>query len=195
MSVVKTDVIKFEILIQAQRLFHQFGLEKTTMEEIATACGKGKNTLYHYFKDKEQVFNDVIHFELLRLRQQVEDKVDEHKRMRDKVRTYFLEFNKGITHEVTLARIVTKDFHLKRTAQKYFSELMRYEKAYLVQIIEDGYDSDEYKKASREDIPEVVELLLVAFFGVIDYSMGKENDLDKEKLQQTIDLIVFMLFY
>ena len=41
--------IKDEILEEAQKLFRQFGLKKTTMDEIATACGKAKSMLQIVF--------------------------------------------------------------------------------------------------------------------------------------------------
>ncbi len=194
MAAINNDIVKSGILIQAQGLFQQFGLEKTTMDEIASACGKAKSTLYHYFKDKDQVFNEVVRMGLLRLRQQVKARVEEHKRMRDKVKTYFLEFNKEIVNELILSRIIKKDFRSRRLARKYFSDVLEYEKAFLIRIIEDGYDSGEYTKVSRQDIPEAAELLLVAFWGAIDYSGEKDSPKDKEKLQQIIDVIACIFF-
>lgn len=191
---VNNNIVKSGILIQAQGLFQQFGPEKTTMDEIASACGKAKSTLYHYFKDKDQVFNEVVRVGLLRLRQQVKARVDQHKRMRDKVKTYFLEFNKEIVNELILSRIIKKDFRSRRLARKYFSDVLEYEKAFLIRIIEDGYDSGEYTKVSRQDIPEAAELLLVAFWGAIDYSGEKDSPKDKEKLQQIIDVIACIFF-
>ena len=44
------------IISAATGLFSRFGLEKTTMEDIAKAARKGKSTLYYYFKNKEAVF-------------------------------------------------------------------------------------------------------------------------------------------
>ncbi len=196
MSVESNDIVRSEILTRAQGLFQQFGMERTTMDEIASACGKAKSTLYHYFKDKEQVFNAVVNMGLVRLRQQVKDRVEEqHQKIGDKVRTYFLEFNKEVANEIILSQIIKRNFRSKPIAQKYFLYLLEYEKAYLVRIIEDGYNSDEYRKVNRQDIPVTAELLLVAFFSVIDYSVGKDSLMDKEKLQQTIDLVVRMLFY
>lgn len=195
MATVNNDIVKSEILIQAQRLFQQFGLKKTTMDEIAVACGKAKSTLYHYFESKEQVFDAVVHMELINLRQRVRNKVEEQKKMHDKIRTYFIELNKGIEKEVTLSRIIKMDFSSKRIAQKYYLTVMKFEKTYLTRIMEDSYDSDEYKNVCRQDISGIAELLLVAFFSTVAYSMAKESLFDKEKLQQTIDLIVFMLFY
>ena len=90
----KDEIIKNEILLQAQKLFQQYGLKKTTMDEIAIACGKAKSTLYHYFISKNEVFDAVVEMEVLNLRQHVKDKVEEHKKMLDKIKTYALEFHK-----------------------------------------------------------------------------------------------------
>jgi AcrR family transcriptional regulator len=59
---------KTTIISEATRLFSRFGLEKTTMEDIAKAAGKGKSTLYYYFKSKEDVFSAVIKTEIAGLK-------------------------------------------------------------------------------------------------------------------------------
>ena len=38
----KEEIVKDDILKEAQKLFQQFGLKKTTMEDIARSMGKGK---------------------------------------------------------------------------------------------------------------------------------------------------------
>lgn len=57
----------------ARQLFAKNGLENTTMNDIAVASGKGRRTLYTYFKSKEDVYYAVIESELERL----SDKMDE----------------------------------------------------------------------------------------------------------------------
>ena len=52
--------IKNRIVEVAQNIFKKYGFRKSTMDEIAVAAGKGKSTLYHYFKSKEEVFAAVI---------------------------------------------------------------------------------------------------------------------------------------
>ena len=51
----------------ARRLFAKHGLETTTMNDIAEASGKGRRTLYTYFKSKDDVYRAVIDGELMRI--------------------------------------------------------------------------------------------------------------------------------
>ena len=51
----------------ARRLFAKQGLEGTTMNDIAEASGKGRRTLYTYFKNKDEIYSAVIDGELMRI--------------------------------------------------------------------------------------------------------------------------------
>ena len=66
MSISKT---RQKLIDVARQLFAKNGLENTTMNDIAVASGKGRRTLYTYFKNKEEVYYAVIESELERLRQ------------------------------------------------------------------------------------------------------------------------------
>ena len=75
----KDKNVRDEIVLSAQKLFQQFGLKKTTMDEIVADCEKAKSTLYHYFKSKEEVYEAVVDVELVNLRRHVKVLVDGHK--------------------------------------------------------------------------------------------------------------------
>ena len=51
----------------ARQLFAKKGLDDTTMNDIAVASGKGRRTLYTYFKSKEDVFYAVVEEEMRRM--------------------------------------------------------------------------------------------------------------------------------
>lgn len=70
MSISKTRQTLVDV---ARKLFAKQGLENTTMNDIAVASGKGRRTIYTYFKTKEDIYSAVIASELERL----SDKLDE----------------------------------------------------------------------------------------------------------------------
>ena len=51
------------ILSAAQKRFGLYGLEKTSMKEIAADLGMSKASLYYYFPDKEGLFKAVVEME------------------------------------------------------------------------------------------------------------------------------------
>lgn len=55
---------KIQVIAAAQKLFQEHGLGMVTMEDVAKAVGKGKSTLYYYFKSKEEIFNAVLDSEI-----------------------------------------------------------------------------------------------------------------------------------
>lgn len=48
------------LLDVARQLFASNGVEKTTMNDIATASDKGRRTIYTYFKNKKEIYDAVI---------------------------------------------------------------------------------------------------------------------------------------
>lgn len=64
MSISKT---RQKLVDVARQLFAKNGLENTTMNDIAQQSGKGRRTLYTYFKSKDEVYFAVIESELERL--------------------------------------------------------------------------------------------------------------------------------
>ena len=194
MSVEKDEIVKNEIVFEAQKLFRQYGLKKTTMDEIASACGKAKSTLYHYFKNKEEVFDTVISLEMTNLRKYVKNKVEEYKTMEDKILTYTIEFHKEVVHKANLYRIVKSDGILETRIKPLFCRMMEFEKSYIIRIMEDGYDSGEFTEVDREDIPWYAEVFLASFYGVVKYFVDKDGGLDEEKLIKMANLFVPKLF-
>ena len=70
MSISKTRQMFLDV---ARQIFAKKGIANTTMNDIAEASGKGRRTLYTYFKSKDDVYYAVIEAELERL----SDKLDE----------------------------------------------------------------------------------------------------------------------
>jgi AcrR family transcriptional regulator len=46
----KEEQLREDVIQSAQQSFQQFGLHKTTMEDMAKAMGRGKSTLYYFPK-------------------------------------------------------------------------------------------------------------------------------------------------
>ncbi|MFA5418225.1 MAG: TetR/AcrR family transcriptional regulator [Bacteroidales bacterium] len=194
MIITKDEIVRLEIIAKAQQLFQQFGLKKTTMDDIAAACGKGKSTLYYYFKSKEEVFDAVIKKELVTLRTIVKQKVDEQKTIQDKLAVYFRVFHLEVLNKVNLYRIVKLEIFKDASMEFHFDEVMDFEKNYLIRLFEDGADAGQFHKVEKKDIPWFSEILIAAFLGIVRYSIESDNGFNQEKLEKATDLLLPSLF-
>ena len=82
MSIQKTRQLLVDI---ARQLFAKKGIEGTTMNDVAVASGKGRRTLYTYFKSKEELYYAVIEGELERLSDRLDEVAAKKIRPQDKV--------------------------------------------------------------------------------------------------------------
>ena len=78
------------IIVAAQRLFAQFGLKKTTVDEIARAAQVGKGTVYHYFASKEEIFAAVIEKEANSMKHRIQQAIAQVETPQAKLEAFLL---------------------------------------------------------------------------------------------------------
>jgi AcrR family transcriptional regulator len=106
---------KTRIILAATKLFARFGLEKTTMEDIAKAAKKAKSSLYYYFESKEQVFAEVIRYEIAGLKAAMVEAIEKEDDPRNKLRK-FVNTRLNYLNEKADQYIAIKDEYLKHYA-------------------------------------------------------------------------------
>lgn len=82
MPITKTRQRLIEV---ARELFAKNGLEATTMNDIAKASGRGRRTLYTYFRHKEEIYYAVIEEELALLSEKMESVTKMHAEPEEKI--------------------------------------------------------------------------------------------------------------
>ncbi|MFI2743689.1 TetR/AcrR family transcriptional regulator [Zhouia sp. PK063] len=58
---IQEDSLRTQILHAAIELYYKFGLKKVAMDDIAKAIGKSRSSLYYYYKNRDEVFQAVLH--------------------------------------------------------------------------------------------------------------------------------------
>lgn len=189
----KDEFVKDEIIIQAQKLFMQFGLKKTTMDEIAMACGKAKSTLYHYFKNKDEVFDEVLDKEIKSLRTVVNEEVSKQTSLKGKLQSYFITFHQETIHRINLYRIIKPELNIELSAKDRFNKVLDFEINYVNSFIEKGIENKELTGIEMEKSRWFTELMLVAFLGIVKHSVNKENEIDINELNLVAEVLISRL--
>lgn len=104
MSITKTRQKLVEV---ARELFARKGLEATTMNDIAANSGKGRRTLYTYFRNKEEIYAAVIETELERLSERIYEVASIEAEPEQKVLTLIY------THLSVIKEVVTRNGSLR----------------------------------------------------------------------------------
>lgn len=74
--VIKEDAIQQQILLAAQQLFQKYGLQRVTVDDVAKAIGKGRSSLYYYYKSKEEIYAAVVDMEITGILEDIARAVD-----------------------------------------------------------------------------------------------------------------------
>ena len=125
MSISKT---RQKLVVVARQLFAKNGLENTTMNDIAVQSGKGRRTLYTYFKSKEEVYHAVIASEL----ELLSDKMDEVAARKIRPQDKIIELI--YTHLSMIKEVVVRNGNLRA---EFFRNI------WMVEKVRKNFDEDE----------------------------------------------------
>ncbi|HBS85705.1 MAG: hypothetical protein A2W91_13625 [Bacteroidetes bacterium GWF2_38_335] len=182
--------IRDAIIDIAGGIFSKYGYKKTTMDDIARMVGKGKSSLYYYFKSKEEVFEAVVDREATILSRELNKVLEKNISPQDKLREYIM---------VRLQVIETLSNIMEVIKNKYLTEIE------CVYVIRKKYDQDEIRMLSQileegqqKKIFEIPNTRLAAE-GILTFMKGLQIPLFIDNyLAETgerLDNILKMLFY
>lgn len=101
----KKDAIKEKIRQGAMTCFERYGLEKTTLDDIARMVGLNKATFYYYYKNKEDIFLEAAIFEGELFLQTLQERVRTKTGIRDQIGYYLQERLNYYTHVLNMNKI------------------------------------------------------------------------------------------
>ena len=186
---IKEEIIRGEIVEVASKLFQQYGLFKTTMEDIAKAAGKGKSTLYYYFTNKDEVFEAVVTKEVSEVQTIVLHAVEEVKSAREKLRIYaatnFTELRKKVIFFKMVSGELQGNITQIQIMYKMRSKFDSNEVEFLNNILLFGIASGEFTAIKEEDADLLAHTLVSAFRG-IEVDLFIDNQLTG--LEQRLDM-------
>ncbi|MCZ2394991.1 MAG: TetR/AcrR family transcriptional regulator [Chitinophagales bacterium] len=189
----KEEIVIQDIISGAKKLMQQYGLKKTTMEDIAKAAGKSKSTLYYYFKDKEEIFDRVINLEIDEFFQTVKTAVNKQADAISMLKTYIVTKVKTLRDKTNLYSFAIEN-DLQGRINKEFTNLRnRYdneEKKLIGSILTKGVESKLFTNEITPEIDTLSELLVSCIRGVeMDIIAHNKN----KALADKADLLVSIL--
>ena len=173
--IVALEKTRSKLIDVARQLFAKNGLEETTMNDIAQASGKGRRTLYTYFKSKEEIYGAVVEDELEMMSQKMADVAAQEMDYEDKVVAMIYAHLDAIKTVVqrngNMRAEIFRDIWRVSLIRKKFD---RKERALLTQVITEGVEAGHFEV---DDIGLMVDIIRYAVKGnEVPYIYGRLAD-------------------
>jgi len=184
----KDEIVARAIMDGAKQVFRKWGLAKATMEDIAKAAGKGKSTLYYYFKSKEEIFHAIAKDEIdasLRATQEAMDKVEN---AGEKLSLDLHVLLKEIQSRTKFYTIIMGEF---RENMKIIDQIRTYyaeqEDLFVRNLIAYGIERDEFRQVDNDDAGMTSRIVVLMLRGLIMELLVKEEQEDLEPYIESIN--------
>jgi AcrR family transcriptional regulator len=165
------DITRESIINAASIAFSKFGYKKTTLDDIAAFTNVSKTGIYYYFKNKEEVFNEVIKKEAEKLQSHLMEAVNQQNTPTDKLFAYVygrMVFLENISNYYSALKHDLLE-HLN-TINQNREEFDKIELTILTSLLREGIAKGDFFIEEVEDTAKVIMLTLksleIPFFGV-----------------------------
>jgi len=176
------------IIEKARELFARFGLKKTTVDDIASACGMAKATLYYYFKSKEEIFRAVIEREFGIFRERMKKALSKVDDPREKLRIFFLTRFTHLRELADFYETLTSEYlELYSFVERGRKKLTDWEIETVQSILDEGVRRGIFEIPD----PQLTAVILVfALKGLETWTVER----DRAEIERAIDLMLPVLF-
>lgn len=189
----KDDSLVEEILNAAKVLFSQYGLKKTTMEDVGKAIGKGKSTLYYYYASKTELFEAVVNDELKKILQDLRIAINKESTSTGKLKAFLLIRLTMRGKMENLSQVVYNDiFDNLADICRIKTNFERLQVDFIREIVLGGMQSGEFREMAPEEITFFSSWTAAAFSGLeLPLSTSKILVDTEESCKKIINLILF----
>ena len=176
------------ILDGATKAFTQFGYKATTMDLVAKLANVGKGTIYTFFKNKEELFDEIFTSLLSEMRKIADEAMDEEKSFSENLHLALfaiLEFRKN--HQLTI-KIFQENAELGTSAVKEMIEKMEQMIIrYIKTKVKEAIDKGDIKPCD----PELTAFVMVKLYIALIFDWEKRYEpLTKEEVAESLELYV-----
>jgi AcrR family transcriptional regulator len=174
----KKEQVKERIGRAAMYCFAKYGLDRTTLEDIAHEVGLNKASLYYYYRNKEEIFLDVAVREGVQHINDLQTKAVLKKTVEEAVLFYLQERMKYYRHVLNMHKVGAETLSriLPGFFQKYEASLVQ-EQEFLTQLLKKAMAAGEIRKVD----PSEIALLLIRTADALKHYEEQRSVLKKDK--------------
>ncbi|PWU01988.1 MAG: hypothetical protein C5B52_06285 [Bacteroidetes bacterium] len=193
----KKELVKEKIGKVAMKCFAKYGLDKTTLDDIAKEMGLNKASLYYYYKNKEDIFLEVAITEGQDFLKTLQAHVLEKKSTEARVLYYLVErinyykniLNMNRVSAETLNRMLPRFFEL-------FDAILKQEVEFLTRIIKEGVKKEEIHTTNPAKLASSLITVNDALKHHAEHKaiLKNQDQIDYSQITEEMKLLVALIF-
>ncbi|WP_110114367.1 TetR/AcrR family transcriptional regulator [Bacillus sp. CGMCC 1.16541] len=170
----------------ATKSFSLFGYKATTMDQVAKLANVGKGTIYTFFKNKEELFDQIVSTMIMEMKQEAEQVINDHRTFFENAQVALYRMLEFRTQHQLMIKLLQEEKEIGTLAVQ--DVLTRVENAivsYIKQKIEEAIDKQEIEQCD----PEITAfLLLKMYIALVSDWENNHKPLSEEKIAELIEL-------
>lgn len=153
---------KEQILEAASRVFAKYGFHKTTLDDIGEQVGMKKNSLYHYFSNKEEIFFDIIQMDAEEYFSRMEIELSNEAYASDKLKKFILFSTVFWMEKANFYNLITSiRTELIDRITEYYEVSLKRQKMLINNILVEGIKNNEFiKHDSVQLADDLIDMLV-----------------------------------
>lgn len=186
------DVVKEHIVRVSKEVFQRYGLSKVSMDDLSKAAGKGRSTLYHYFKNKKEVFEACVLSELSVIMQEASGKLQKKGGTSYNLHIFYSTKLAGIIALKNQYQNLLEDLRDQPEIFARLSKILMEEETFaLKQLLNWGVADNDIAPMDEEELSFLSNALVTAFRS-FELEMALQNKI--EDLENRLSWLINILY-
>lgn len=145
------------ILEEARTIFTDYGYEKATLDDIGSKCGLNKASLYYYFRNKEEIYVQVLLSEADKYIKGLQDHVQQFDSTEEKIFQYLLNRIRRYAEALNLSKLSFSSLNkVEPMFQDLFQKIKNEEVGFLRETIARGIEKGDIEAVDASEFAEAL---------------------------------------
>lgn len=181
---------RHEILIAATKSFTLFGYKATTIEQVAKIANVGKGTIYTFFKNKEELFQEVVFHLIGEMKRETDQLIDVNASFMQNAHTALMKMLQFRERHLLFAKLIDEERALgtpevQQMLLKIESEII----SYVSMRIRNGIAKGEVIDCNPEHVAFLLFKSYLAF--IVDWQLTHKEPLNEQEILTLFSETIF----
>ncbi|WP_019240399.1 MULTISPECIES: TetR/AcrR family transcriptional regulator [Bacillus] len=179
---------KQQIVEAATKSFTLFGYKATTMDQVARLANVGKGTIYNFFTNKEQLFQEIVHSLILEMKMVAEESIIPTKSFHENVHTALFAILEYRTKHQFMMKLLEEE---KEIGTPAVAQMVNEIERAIVSYIKEKVDMAMNKGEITVSNSELSAFLIFKMYSALIFDWEKNHEpLEKEEIAKLLQLFI-----